>query len=161
MLSRFKHVPYYPPKPLLIWDGDCGFCKYWMLWYKNKTKGSVDYEPYQNMVDHIPGIPEEAYMEAIRLIETDGTVYDGPHAAYQALYYTNSKRALSKKYARNPLFRWLSDFGYELVAKNRRTFFKLTKLAWGKDPRAPKRYWLWYLIGFVFLVAMTLIFLFT
>ena len=142
-------------KPLLVWDGDCGFCKYWMLRWKMLTGDSVRYEPYQKVADDIPGIPIEAFQKAIRLIETDGKVYDGPHAAYQALEYSDNWSGYSKIYEKRSFFRIASDYGYDFVAKNRPTLFFFTKLLWGKNPSRPKKYWMFYLLGL--LVTITIL----
>jgi hypothetical protein len=36
-----------PPKALLIWDGDCDFCRLWIERWREMTAGKVDYTTYQ------------------------------------------------------------------------------------------------------------------
>ena len=159
MFIKYKKISYYPAKPLLIWDGDCGFCKYWMLRWQNLTGNSVKYEPYQKIADEIIGIPKSAFKEAIRLIEPDGTVYNGPHAAYRALTYSNKWTKLSKKYNKNSFFRFMSDHAYVFIAKHRRALFFFTKLVWGKNPNSPKKYWILYLSLFILIITLIMMML--
>jgi predicted DCC family thiol-disulfide oxidoreductase YuxK len=158
MLTKYIEVPYQPEKPLLIWDGDCGFCKYWMLWWRRLTGDKVQYEPYQKIAGDIKGIPTWAFQEAIRLVETDGKVYDGPHAAFQALEYTEKWSGFSEKYHKRSFFRFVSDHGYAFIAKNRPAMFFISKLLWGKNPSKPKKYWMIYIAVFL---SVLLIFIVT
>ena len=36
-------------KPLLIWDGDCDFCRKWVDRWRHVTRDRVDYAPYQEV----------------------------------------------------------------------------------------------------------------
>jgi len=40
-----------PPadRPVLVFDGDCGFCRFWIERWRGATGGKVDYEPYQKV----------------------------------------------------------------------------------------------------------------
>jgi predicted DCC family thiol-disulfide oxidoreductase YuxK len=37
------------PRPLLIYDGDCGFCNYWVRYWQKLTGDRVAYAPYQEI----------------------------------------------------------------------------------------------------------------
>jgi predicted DCC family thiol-disulfide oxidoreductase YuxK len=141
----------------MIWDDDCAFCKYWVLRWRNLTRNKVRYEPHQKIADEITGIPKWAFKEAVRLIETDGKVYDGPHAAYQALTYSDRWQGLSQKYYKHSFFRFISDHGYAFIAKHRAAMFFLSKLLWGKDPSRPKKYWMIYLACLLALLVILVI----
>ena len=152
MLTKFRKSAFRPSMPLLIWDGNCGFCKYWVTRWQKLTGDQVFYKPYQLVDDDINDIPRRAFKEAARLIEVDGTVYNGAHAAYQALSYSDSWSSLSRKYEKNLFFRIVSDHTYAFVASNRSFLFKITKLLWGKDPNKFRKYWLIYLISILTLI---------
>ena len=32
--------------PLLVFDGDCGFCRYWVEYWRQLTGERVNYRPY-------------------------------------------------------------------------------------------------------------------
>ncbi|MCZ6572672.1 MAG: dual specificity protein phosphatase family protein, partial [Planctomycetota bacterium] len=42
--------------PLLVFDGDCGFCRRWVERWKRETGDRVAYTPYQEVGDRFPGI---------------------------------------------------------------------------------------------------------
>jgi predicted DCC family thiol-disulfide oxidoreductase YuxK len=140
----------------MIWDGNCGFCKYWVIRWKQMTGASVEYTSYQKILDQIHDIPEWAYKEAARLVDTDGTIYNGPEAAYKALEYSGRWDRLFNFYVRSGLFRFMSDHAYMWIAGNRSFLFKITKLLWGSDPTRPAGYWRFYLLGLAFLVLIVI-----
>ena len=42
------------PRPLLIYDGDCGFCNYWVRYWQKLTGDRVAYAPYQETAAQYP-----------------------------------------------------------------------------------------------------------
>jgi len=47
-----------PAKPLLVFDGRCGFCRIWIDYWK---ASSVDYAPSQQVSASFPDIPAEQF----------------------------------------------------------------------------------------------------
>ena len=45
-----------PPaeRPLMAFDGDCGFCRFWIERWRGATGSKVDYEPYQKVASQYP-----------------------------------------------------------------------------------------------------------
>lgn len=138
----------------MIWDGQCGFCKYWVIRWQQMTGDAVIYKPYQDALKEIPDIPVWACREAARLVDTEGRIFNGPEAAYKALEYTDRWNGLYKKYKTSDLFRYLSDHAYVWIAKHRNFLFKLTRILWGKDPGRPAGYWRYYLLTIVLVVVI-------
>ncbi len=134
-------------KPLLIWDGQCGFCHYWVIRWKIMTGESVNYEPYQDAAGRFPAIPQEEFRRAAFLIEPNGNVYRGMGAAYRTFTYGRRWGWLFRLYQSWGLFRKTSDRLYRWIARHRALMFRLTKLLWGKNPANPKLYWLVYLLA--------------
>src|SRR5881275_2683498 len=56
-----------PPKPLMIWDGECHFCKRWIERWQEITAGKVDYVTYQQAAHRFPEIPIEQFQRAVAL----------------------------------------------------------------------------------------------
>ena len=65
------------PRPTLIYDGDCGICRYWVEYWERLTRGQVDYRAYQDAAQDYPSIPLGDFRRAIQLIEPDGERYAG------------------------------------------------------------------------------------
>lgn len=145
----------YPPqkKPLMVFDGNCGFCKYWIIKWKKLTKDSIDYAPFQKVSNQFKDISEDYFATAVRLILLDGSIVSGPAAAY----YSNKDRFVFSKlyswYIQNTFFRKLSNILYKWVADNRSFMYKLSVKLFGKNPRIIKHYWLFYLVGAILIIA--------
>jgi hypothetical protein len=56
-------------RPLLIYDGDCGFCFYWASYWQKLTGDRVDYRPYQQVAAQYPEISEAEFQRAVQYTE--------------------------------------------------------------------------------------------
>jgi len=59
-----------PPRPLVIWDGDCQFCRRWIERRHAVTQGKVDYATSQEIGDQFPEIPRDEFQRSIVYIDT-------------------------------------------------------------------------------------------
>ncbi|MDX1629406.1 MAG: DCC1-like thiol-disulfide oxidoreductase family protein [Fulvivirga sp.] len=161
MFQTYNQIDFKPRQPLLIWDGACGFCKFWMLAIKDKVEGDLRFVPYQEIASDINDIPEAEFKKASRLIEPSGKVYSGPASIYRCLCYLRKPiRFPNNWYEKSGFFKWVSDHAYHLIAKNRPAMMQVTKLLFGKNPKNLKMYWvLWLLI--LILIAVSLPFVLT
>src|SRR3954471_3286604 len=143
MANRRVAAP--PQKPLLIWDGDCHFCRHWIERWKAMTRGDVDYATSQEIASRFPEIPRKQFANSVVLVEPDGTVVTGAEAVYRSLRSHNRWPLLA--YENVPGFAGLSEFGYVVVARNRTTASLFTRLLWGNDVRPPSYFWArrWFL----------------
>src|ERR1700738_2401441 len=57
-----------PPRPLMIWDGECHFCKRWIERWREITAGEVDYATCQDAAARFPEIPVEQFKRAVAFI---------------------------------------------------------------------------------------------
>lgn len=152
------HVASPPAKPLLVFDGDCGFCRYWIERWRRETVDAIDYQPYQDphVADRFPELPLERFARAVQLIEPDGSVSEGAHAVSRALAHAGRAAPLWC-YGHVPGFASVTARIYRLIADHRSFASRLTILLWGKVPR-PSTYvlttWVFLrLMGIVYLVA--------
>ena len=146
-----------PPKPLLIWDGDCDFCRLWIERWREMTAGKVDYVTYQETADRFPEIPGNEFNRALVLIQPDGTTFFAAGAVYRSLAYRRSRKWLAWGYDHVPGFSQLSKAGYGFIARHRKFASAVTRLLWGKDVRRPTYVWAqrWFLraLGLIYLIA--------
>jgi predicted DCC family thiol-disulfide oxidoreductase YuxK len=124
-----------PKKPLLIFDGDCHFCRRWIERWRGLTGGAVDYAPFQEVANRYPEIPREAFEQAVHFIDADGSVFRGAEAVFRSL----GKRARGWRwcYEHIPAFAAISEVSYGFVARRRRFGSFFTRLLWGNDVRRP------------------------
>ena len=152
------HVAQPPEKPLLIFDGDCGFCRYWLARWERIFGDRIDRAPYQEAASKFPEIPLEAFRTAVRLVDTDGTVFGGAEAVFRALAAEQKRRRLLAAYESVPGFAPATELAYRLIASHRGFAHAATRLLWGEEPRAstfdratrlfPR------LIGFIYFLAI-------
>src|SRR5680860_482010 len=156
MFSKIEKTAYPPnTKPVFIWDGECGFCKFWVVRLKIHTKNKIAYRTYQEAAGQFPDIPVKEFKKASRLIEVNGGIYSGPDSLYRSLQHAeNIVWPWHRWYYRYVWFTKVSDHGYFFIAKNRPMMFKLTKVLFGERPEKLKLYWLIYIVVIFVLAAM-------
>jgi predicted DCC family thiol-disulfide oxidoreductase YuxK len=146
-----------PSKPLLIWDGDCHFCRRWIERWEQSTGDAVDYISFQQIGDRFAEIPREEFQRAATLVEPDGNVYRGAHGVFRALRGRSSRRWLSWGYDHVPGFAAISESVYNLISRNRQLASVVTRVLWGNNVRPPTyfiaRRWFLRALGAIFLIA--------
>ena len=144
-------------KPLLIYDGDCNFCRRWIARWQNFTQHRVDYAPYQQVAGEFPQIPLDKFEASVQLVETNGSISRGAEAVYRTLTYSKGKSVFYWMYQYVPGFKQASEWFYSLVAKNRHIFSFLTRFFWGNDILPPMfsiSSWLFRrVLGAIYLIA--------
>lgn len=148
-----------PPKPLMVYDGDCNFCMLWIRRWQQTTGDHVDYLPAQDprIPAQFPEIPREQYDTAVQLIESDGAVYSGAEAVFRTLAHSSNYQWPLRTYENSAAFAGLTEWAYGLVARNRTFFSRLTRWFWGRHVEQPAYYltrWLFLrLLGLIYLIA--------
>ena len=146
-----------PPKPLMIWDGECHFCKRWIERWREITAGEVEYVTYQEAANRFPEIPVEQFKRAVAFIEPDGKAFFAADAVYRSLRYRSSRRWLAWSYDRVPGVAAVSELAYKFIARHRGVGSAVTRLLWGNDVRPPTYLWArrWFLrtLGVIYLIA--------
>jgi len=140
-------------KPLLIYDGDCGFCKVWIARWKLFTGDKVDYAPYQEVASQFPQIPVDDFRESVQFVDADGTISKAAEAVFRSLTYANKKWMLWC-YENIPGVAAISGWFYQLVAGHRDFFFAITRFLWGEN-LGPSTY---VVSSWIFLRAVALIY---
>lgn len=116
---------YKPTLPLFIYNGECGFCRYWVSISKNKTGDNVLYKPFQDVLSLFPEISQKSFEKAVKLRTPDGSTYSGAHATFKALAYNPRYKFLVHLYNYAPGFCWLSEIGYNIISTNRDRIYSL------------------------------------
>ncbi|HEX4263722.1 MAG TPA: lipase maturation factor family protein [Verrucomicrobiae bacterium] len=128
-----------PEKPLLVYDGDCGFCKLWIHRWQCVTGERIDYLPSQDpqIAERFPEIPRAVFDSSVQLIEPDGSVHSGAEAIFQSLAHNRDFHWLLDIYQVFPLFAHFTEWAYRLVARHRTFFSWVTKMFWGRHVERP------------------------
>jgi predicted DCC family thiol-disulfide oxidoreductase YuxK len=146
-----------PDRPLVLFDGDCGFCRFWVTRWRATTRGEVDFTPAQQEASRFPQVTDKAWKRSMQLLTPEGAVYGGAEAVFRTLAYAREHRWMLAAYRHVPGARFLSEAAYKLVADHREFFSKLTRLAFGRHPEPPSyvlsRWVFLRLLGLVYVIA--------
>src|SRR5208337_4325679 len=140
---------------LLIYDGDCGFCVYWVRYWQRLTGDRVTYAPYQQVAAQYPQIPLAAFQRAVQYIAPDGKIASGAEACFLTLSHASGKGLWLTLYRHLPGFAAIAECMYALIASQRSAFYRPSLWLWGRDHEPPR----FDLIAWLFLRAIGLIYL--
>jgi predicted DCC family thiol-disulfide oxidoreductase YuxK len=141
--------------PLLIYDGDCGFCLYWVRYWRRLTGDRVSYAPYQEVAAQFPEIPVASFRRAVQYVAVDGKIASGAEAALLTLSHASGKGFWLTLYRHVPGFAAIAESMYAFVASNRGALYRPCVWLWGRDYEPPR----YDLVAWIFLRAMGLIYL--
>ncbi len=146
-----------PPKPLLIFDGECHFCRRWVERWREMTAGRVDYTSSQEVGAKFPEISPDAFAKSVQLVRPNGEVFSGANAVFRSLESRRGGKVSLWCYEHVPGFAALTETAYSAVAQNRHLASAATRWLWGDDVRRPVYYnarrWFLRWLGLVYLIA--------
>lgn len=143
-----------PAKPLLVFDGRCGFCRIWIDYWKQITGSRLDYAPSQEVGPNFPQIPPEKFSQAVQLVTPGGTVMSGAQAVFATLAFAGIEWPVWC-YDHVPGLAPVTEASYRLIAAHRNFFYQVTRFTFGRRV-APLRY---ARIEWLFLRLLALIYL--
>jgi lipase maturation factor 1 len=126
-----------PARPLVIYDGRCGFCLLWIARWRQRTGEGVDFEPSEAVRDRFPEIPEEALAEAVQLILPDGQVFSGAEAVARMLGLGSGSAFWLWIYRHIPGAAPAAELAYRAVASHRPAATAVTRVLWGSSVEKP------------------------
>jgi predicted DCC family thiol-disulfide oxidoreductase YuxK len=136
--------------PLLVFDGECRFCRAWVEYWRGLTGDRVDYAPFQEVGERFPQVSREEFAAAVKLILPDAEVRSGAQAVFTALAAVPSKRWMLWSYDRVPGIGPLCEAAYRTIANHRSFAYWVTRSLWG-IPFRPETY---HVISWLFLRLM-------
>ena len=110
---------------LILWDGDCGFCRRSVAWLlRRDRRRKFRATPYQ-AAPSPPMTPQlfAACEKSVHVIASDGRIFKGARAVFFILEHIGWKRAA--RLLSSPLLLPLCEIGYRIVANNRTFFSRL------------------------------------
>jgi predicted DCC family thiol-disulfide oxidoreductase YuxK len=140
-------------RPLLIYDGDCGFCFYWARYWEKLTGDRVEYRPYQQVAAQHPAIPEADFRRAVQYVARDGRRASAAEASFLTLSHAPGKGFWLALYRYLPGFAPVSERAYAFIAAHRPAFHRASLMLWGRNHEPPR----YELISFLFLRLFGLI----
>jgi predicted DCC family thiol-disulfide oxidoreductase YuxK len=119
---------------ILVFDGDCGFCRYCVDYARAVTDveagRAVRYEPYQSVAPQYPDISIDEFKASIRLV-TPTARYHGAQAAFRVLALAPRLRGWLWFYRFVPLFAFIAEALYRFTARHRGTVYGIARPLFG------------------------------
>lgn len=112
--------------PILVYDGECDFCKFWVSRWQRTTSNLVEYTPFQKLPREFYGITKHEFRSSVYLI-TQYRRLKGAAAVFEVLAYGGND-LWNRLYYNVVLADVVFEAGYRLVATHRNFFYRLTKL---------------------------------
>jgi predicted DCC family thiol-disulfide oxidoreductase YuxK len=121
-----------PDKPVTIFDGNCGFCKIWIKYWYQLTRGRIDYAPSQEVGGQFPQIPSKDFSQSVQLVLPSGEVVRGAKAVFQTLTHAPGLSWLLWFYRHVPGFAPVTEASYRVIAAHRSFFYQVTRFTFGR-----------------------------
>src|SRR5437868_13482292 len=84
-MSPEFHLSNPPAKPILLWDGDCRFCRLWVERWRVITGGRIDDAAFQQAASRFPEIPRQEFDHAIVYVDQEGKVFSAARAIFPSI----------------------------------------------------------------------------
>jgi predicted DCC family thiol-disulfide oxidoreductase YuxK len=118
--EKNKKSGFAPEQPLLIYDGDCPFCRKCARLSRRLTGDRVGYEPSRSAGERLPQFDAQDFARAVQLVTPEGKNYSAAEAVFHTLDYVPGLGLPRWLYDHVPGFAGVSERVYRWVADRRR-----------------------------------------
>ncbi|MBI5369612.1 DUF393 domain-containing protein [Candidatus Uhrbacteria bacterium] len=115
-----------PAKPVFLFDGDCGLCRYWTQYWQQLTTDRVVYRPFASSTTD---------QFSSQLLDIDGRVYRGAYGIVKLLSFAPHRSWLLWFYTHVRFVSLLSEWAYHQVSRCRGCAAKMTMWLFGVHPK--------------------------
>jgi len=112
------HMTTAVPRPILLFDGDCGFCTT-SAGFAERIAPTIDVVPYQRADLDALGVSEVAVAAELHLLEPGGVVSRGSDAVARTLMAAGRAWMVLGRALLLPGVRTLAQWSYRIIAANR------------------------------------------
>jgi len=142
-------------RPVLVFDGDCSFCRIWIGYWKKLTGDKVEYVPYQTDAGRFPDTPVSEFQKAVQLFE-GGARYSGAEVVFHLLAFRPGNAWALWLYQIVPGVSAITEALYRFIAAHRNAGYRVTRALWGSQVEPPQ----YTIASSLFARAIALIYLF-
>ena len=130
-------VQHRPATPLIVFDGDCAFCKQWVRRWQGMTGDRVAYRPSSEVVGDYPEIGAAGFKARVWLIEPDGQARGGAGGVFRLYELAGDLGWPNRLYQHVPGVAAVVEWGYDLVARYRGAAMTAIRVLFGSVDRRP------------------------
>lgn len=117
--------------PLVIYDGDCGFCVRWITKIRQYIRGKIEFISYQQGISDISGLTLEECQKSVQYIDKHRKRYSGAYAVNKIMTHIKWFSWMVKLYEKSQVIADFQEKAYTAVAVNRPFFSKLSRFLFG------------------------------
>ena len=117
--------------PRLVYDGECGFCRYTVEYARAITGDDVEYAPYQHVADQYPEHTPDDFAKSIWLF-APGSTASGADAAFRTLA-VGGRRLWLRAYRHVPGFAYVAECLYRWVSRHRVACLHVCRWLFGRE----------------------------
>jgi predicted DCC family thiol-disulfide oxidoreductase YuxK len=128
--SGFELEDERPEKPILVYDGKCPFCMFWVNKWKLLAHDDITFVPYQELPEQFYNISRSQFKKSVFLI-TPYRRLKGAEAVFELLAISGDNTWIYL-YRKLPFANKLFELGYGMIANNRGFCYAITKLFYDK-----------------------------
>jgi predicted DCC family thiol-disulfide oxidoreductase YuxK len=121
---------------VLVFDGDCSFCRIWIGYWKELTGDKIEYVPYQTDAGRFPDIPVSEFQKAVQLFDGEAH-YAGAEAVFHLLASRPDCRWALWIYRHVPGIAPIAEALYRFIAAHRNAGYRVTQALWGRRVEPP------------------------
>lgn len=116
-------------RPVLVYDGDCGFCRKWVERWRGATGDAVEYLAQQDPAcgRRFPKLTAEALRESVHRVDPGGRVTSGAEAVLLTLGQARRWRWFARVWLGGGWRLRFAEWVYRRVARNRALLSRLTR----------------------------------
>jgi lipase maturation factor 1 len=118
-------------RPMLVFDGECSFCRLWIEYWQKLTGDRVQYGSFQEVGDRFPDFPQRDFASAVTLFLPSGEAQSGAHAVLSLLGLLPGKSWMLWLYLHLPGFALIANLAYRVIARHRSFCSWATRVLWG------------------------------
>ena len=112
-------------KPMIVYDGDCSFCRRSIAWYQAPDGGRLDYlsRTSEERAQRFPQLDDPRYQGSLQLVLPNGEIRSGELGIATALTNLPGWQWRGVGYfIKAPVIRFFAHIAYKWIAKNRHRF---------------------------------------
>lgn len=134
--ALIERVSAVPQSPVLVFDGDCSFCRIWVGYWQSLTGDRVEYVPYQTDAGRFPDVPVSEFRKAVQLFQ-GGAHYAGAEAVFRLFASRPDGAWALWLYRHVPGVAPLTEALYRFIAAHRNAGYRVTRAFWGAHVEPP------------------------
>jgi lipase maturation factor 1 len=123
-------VPKGAQRPVLVFDGQCSFCRIWVGYWQGLTGDRVEYVPYQTDAGRFPEVPVSEFQKAVQLF-AGGSRYSAAEAVSRLIASRPDGAWALWMYQNVPGVAAITEALYRFIAAHRNAGYQVTRALWG------------------------------